>query len=174
MKFNGLAFSVVAIGLSVLGWTRSAHAAACTNDTDCPGTTCGSEICTWTTTPHSCVAAGQGTPGGEGWCTDSSDCKCGVQGATCNLTYCTFTTPPDAGSASSGASATSGASSASGAASPSGTSSTSGSASGASTSPSTSSGGGCSMAEPQGASAPWGLGAFALGACFALSRRRRS
>jgi hypothetical protein len=183
MKFNGLAFSVVAIGLSVLGWTRSARA-ECTNDIDCPGSACGSQICSWTSNPdggHECVDAGTGQVGMEGWCSTNADCKCASEGAMCNVPNCTFTLPP-AGTGSSGTSATSGASSTSGTSasgtsasgtSASGTSESGTSASGTSTTSSTSSGG-CTMAQPEGAAAPWGLGVVALGACLALSRRRRA
>ncbi len=192
MKFNSLAFSVVAIGLSVFGWTRSAHAAAmaCLNDIDCTtgGTACGSDVCTYTATGSpSCTSAGTAAQGMDGWCSADTDCKCHGLGATCNMTYCTFTIPPDAGSAaSSGAAGTSGAtgtsgagtsgnSVASGATVSSGAGGTTGaeSTSGGETAPAKSSSG-CAMAQPTGSSSPWAVGFAVLGACVAFSRRRRA
>jgi hypothetical protein len=87
MRFNALALSVVAIGLSVLGWTRSAHAATCVNDNDCPGTACGSDVCSYLTATPACTAAGQARAGMDGWCATDADCKCqSLQGATCMVT----------------------------------------------------------------------------------------
>src|SRR5208282_2499873 len=39
----------------------------CTNDTDCPGSACGTQICSWTANPNmrECIDAGSGTPGME-------------------------------------------------------------------------------------------------------------
>jgi hypothetical protein len=147
MKLTSLALTAVAAGLSVLAWTRSATA-ACTVDTDCPGTTCGSQVCDWTQTPHACVAAGQHPAGQDGWCTQSGDCKCASLGASCNITYCSFTTAPAAGSGSS-----------------SGTSAASYGGGGG--------GGGCTMAQSASPGTPWGLSFAAFGACAVVVRRRR-
>jgi MYXO-CTERM domain-containing protein len=80
----------------------------CFNDDDCPGggLACGGDICNWTMShpmaadnpdkPYTCVLAGSGTKGSEGWCTDNTDCKCGSVGATCRAPYCTFTKASDA------------------------------------------------------------------------------
>jgi collagen type I alpha len=182
MKFNGLAFSVMAIGLSVLGWTRSAH--ACTNDNDCTtgGTACGSQVCSYATGTPTCVAAGQAVMGMDGWCTVTSNCKCAAQGATCSGTYCTFTTSDAGSAASSGATGTSGAAGTSGAGGTTsgttamtGTNSSSGSgpaSGGSTTAPASSSS--CAMGQPAGTSSPWALGFAVLGTCFAVSRRRRA
>jgi hypothetical protein len=93
----------------------------CFNDDDCPGggVACGGDVCNWTMSHpmpdgmkvYTCVAAGTGTKGSEGWCTDNTDCKCGSLGATCRAPYCTFTKPdqaPAGGSGAGGASGTAG------------------------------------------------------------------
>jgi MYXO-CTERM domain-containing protein len=181
MKFNGLALSAAAIGLSVLGWAGSARA-ACVNDNDCPNAACGGEVCTYSNTGATmCNPAGTGPAGQDGWCTTDANCKCMGLGAHCSGVYCTFTLPPDAGTtASSGAGSTSGTGATSGGtvssgAGASGTSASGTSESGTATAPETSSSkSGCSMSGPAGTSTPWAFGVVALGACLALSRRRRS
>lgn len=67
----------------------------CAVDTDCPGTTCGSQVCNAGT----CTPAGAGLLGQDGSCGGSGtpNCKCANLGATCGeLQSCTFTTPPTA------------------------------------------------------------------------------
>ncbi len=139
---------------SWLTWAAPAHA-ACTNDTDCPTTTCGGQVCQWSSaTVHDCVAAGTDPQGSDGWCTTSADCKCMGEGATCGVDHCTFTLPPDGGGAAATdagttASSSGGYASSSGAASSSGGYASSSGATGSSGSSSgtTTSGGGSSSGE---------------------------
>jgi len=182
MRFNALALSVVAIGLSVLGWTRSAHAATCVNDNDCPGTACGSDVCSYLTATPACTAAGQARAGMDGWCATDADCKCQSLGATCMVPYCTFTTPPDASTSSgTSTSGTSTSGTSTSGTSTSGTTSTGGTSSGTASGSSTSGGtieptstSGCAMSQPAGAASRWAFGLVALGTCVALARRRRA
>jgi hypothetical protein len=89
------------------GGAGVAPATTCFTDTDCPGTTCGSEVCNL----GSCEPAGLALLGQEGNCAGTPNCKCASLGATCGTATfpgaCTFTTPPIGGSGSS-AGATSG------------------------------------------------------------------
>lgn len=98
----------IACLLSALAWSRPA-AADCNTDTDCPGPTCGSEVCQWSVASHACVPAGTDVPGYDGACTIDANCKCLGQGATCAtaLGHCTFTVPQDAGAAATNADASS-------------------------------------------------------------------
>jgi hypothetical protein len=142
----------------------------CINDTDCPGTECGGQVCDWNLPVtvsgvhrYTCVPAGTAKQGMDGWCTTVDNCKCKAQGATCNAPYCSFTLPSGSGSADAAVS---------------GSSSGSGSytgASGSGSSGSGSSGGGCSTGGVD-ASWPWALPlAWATGAVVrGLRRRRRS
>jgi hypothetical protein len=77
---------------------------ACYNDSDCPNSSCGGEVCNWTKTSpvpqgakvFSCNPAGTDLKGHDGWCTTDADCKCAARGAKCLAPYCTFTRPSDA------------------------------------------------------------------------------
>jgi len=66
---------------------------ACTKDTDCiaSGKACGGDVCSYKTTPHTCVLSTVGDPG---WCTTTADCWCAFQGATCDTTtnHCSIVT----------------------------------------------------------------------------------
>jgi len=77
-------------------------AMTCDHDTQCPGTTCGGQVCQWGAGGHICVAAGTDTQGSDGWCNNDAKCKCKGEGATCNLTtfHCTATLPKVAGAKS--------------------------------------------------------------------------
>lgn len=180
-----------------------AEGEACYNDDDCPGggNVCGGDVCNWNkmaAVPQGekifyCNPAGTGSKGSDGWCTETSDCKCKGEGATCVAPYCTFTKPSDApggvGGSSAGGSAAGGGA---GAGSSAGGSAAGGSAAGggaagsgttAGTSATAGSGttpqpapkdeGGCSVSTPSssGGGALLALGAAGLG--FALARRRR-
>jgi MYXO-CTERM domain-containing protein len=170
--------------------TAFADGEACYNDSDCPGTACGDEVCNWTKmapTPNGvmkvfyCDAAGTQPAGAEGWCTTSADCKCMGQGATCVGTYCTFTKPPaGSGGASSGGASSGGATSTSAGAtstSAGATSTTAGATSttagAASTSDSSGSSSGCSISIPgkTSSSVAAALGMLGLGLVFARRRR---
>lgn len=90
---------ILGIGLVMVGSVLASESLAiakeeCINDIDCTahGTACGTDICSWTSTPHRCVPASSGRT--NGWCTTSADCKCAAQGAACVSSYCTFTLPP--------------------------------------------------------------------------------
>src|SRR5690349_24475213 len=72
----------------------------CFNDNDCPNSqACGGDVCNWNMMHpvgdgmkvYTCVAAGTGSKGMEGWCTTTDNCKCKAEGATCRAPYCTFT-----------------------------------------------------------------------------------
>jgi streptogramin lyase len=66
----------------------------CTKDTDCinSGMGCGGDVCSHTDAMPACVLANSGDPG---WCTQTSDCWCKAQGATCdaNSHHCSVTVP---------------------------------------------------------------------------------
>src|SRR5579859_7050899 len=148
MKFSAFASCLAAVTAAWLTW--SAPARACVNDTDCPGTTCGSQVCTWGAA-MTCTAAGQAAQGSDGWCTTNANCKC--PGATCNPMsfHCSFTMPQDAGGGTSGTStsgtSTSGTSTSGTSTSGTSTSGTSGPGTSGSTAPATTSGGnGCALA----------------------------
>jgi hypothetical protein len=108
MRFAIRLLTLAAVALAC-AWARPALA-DCTTDTDCPGPFCGSEVCQYTVSGHSCVPAGTDPQGFDGWCSIDVNCKCAGQGATCDtaLGHCTFTVPQDAaaGSADSGGSPT--------------------------------------------------------------------
>jgi len=77
-------------------------ATTCFTDSDCPDTTCGSEVCNAGT----CTPAGTGPLGQDGSCGGTPNCKCASLGATCGTAAfpggsCSFTTPPIGGSGSS-------------------------------------------------------------------------
>jgi hypothetical protein len=89
-------FATLAAGLvcSVAAASPAFAQIPCTNDTDCPGATCGSPVCQWSVGGHSCVTAGTDPEGFDGWCTADSNCKCVGFGATCSSSsHCTFTLP---------------------------------------------------------------------------------
>jgi streptogramin lyase len=69
---------------SSIGTTLSTSG-PCMKDTDCisSGKACGGDVCSYKTTPHTCVLATIGDPG---WCTTTADCWCTVEGATCDMT----------------------------------------------------------------------------------------
>jgi hypothetical protein len=73
----------------------------CFTDTDCPGTTCGSQVCNG----GACTPAATGPAGQDGFCNGTPNCKCASFGATCGTApfpgACSFTTPPAGGSGSS-------------------------------------------------------------------------
>jgi hypothetical protein len=72
----------------------------CFNDTDCPNSSCGGEVCNWTKAHPQpvgdkvfvCDPAGLQPAGRDGWCTRDENCKCIAQGARCIAPYCSFTT----------------------------------------------------------------------------------
>jgi hypothetical protein len=75
--------------------------APCFNDTDCPGSACGGQVCNWTLAHPKpigekifvCNPAGSQSPGKDGWCTTDDNCKCRAAGAKCIAPYCSFTRP---------------------------------------------------------------------------------
>jgi len=130
--------------------------ASCQNDDDCVATPqCGGDVCEWPA--QVCKPAGSAAKGADGWCTDSSDCKCAGMGATCVGAYCSFTRACDAPGGTGCATGGTG-----GGGGSTGTAGTSGGGS--------SDGGGCSV----GATAPAAGSALivALG-LLGFSRRRR-
>jgi hypothetical protein len=89
-----------AAGSSVMMPTPSGEPAPCFNDTDCPGSACGGQVCNWTLVHPNpvgekafvCNPAGSQQPiGKDGWCTTDDNCKCRGAGAKCVIPYCTFT-----------------------------------------------------------------------------------
>ena len=88
-----------AAGSSVVMPTPSVEPAPCFNDTDCPGSACGGQVCNWQLAHPKpvgdkvfvCNPAGLQPPGRDGWCTTNENCKCANLGAQCNAPYCTFT-----------------------------------------------------------------------------------
>jgi MYXO-CTERM domain-containing protein len=168
--------AVAAIGIA--GAAR--HASACTNDVDCTDTNgnfCGGQVCDYSTGTPTCKPAGTGPKGADGWCGQSSDCKCQALGATCNsaTSMCTFTLPsqaPDAGATGIGGAAGATSTGTGGAHAVGGGSGGSAAATGgaAGSSSSSSSGGGCAMAGGEG---PMSFGAaLALLGALVLGRRR--
>lgn len=155
----------------------------CINDTDCPGTECGSAVCNWNKPQGSmftCNPAGTDKPVGgkpkDGWCTTSDNCKCKAQGATCaTAPYCTFTTPP-AGSGGTGAGGTASTAGTTSSTAGTATTPTAGTASTAGTAakPAEEESGGCSVSVPGGTNSALALGVGLAGLGFALARRRRS
>jgi hypothetical protein len=152
----------------------------CFNDDDCPGggnTTCGGDVCNWSMSHpmpdgdkvYTCVPAGSGTKGKEGWCTDNTDCKCASLGATCVAPYCTFT-KPDQAPAGGGGSGAGGGSGTSGAPSTAGTTTTAGTAS-MPAAPADE--GGCSVGAAGRTGTGAALGLSLAGLALALLRRRR-
>ena|ERR1035438_6475164 len=100
MEMRAFVFAFAAALTASSLWTASAHAAACTNDIDCPGNGCGTQVCDWTQTPMACVPVSASV---KGWCTVDTDCKCKAQGAVCNAPYCSFiASDAGAGGSSSG------------------------------------------------------------------------
>jgi uncharacterized membrane protein YgcG len=141
-------------GLGCLLVAGKARATTCVNDVDCPGNAaCGGDVCDYSTGTPTCMPAGTGTKGMDGWCTMTSDCKCASLGATCtsNLVFCTFTKPSDAPDAGGGGGST-------------------GSDGGGGSTSSGGGGGGCSVAGsvPLGGSLVLG----GLGLALTLTRRR--
>jgi hypothetical protein len=170
-------FSVIGLFGAALLAPVVAHAATaeCMNDTDCPGSECGGEICDWSTLPQTCKPAGTYPKGQDGWCTSTANCKCAAEGATCVSVQCSQTQPAGTtgigggsstgGSASSGGSATAGSSAAG----------TTSAAAGSSTAGSTSSGSSCSMSgAPMGSTGSGvGLGVVCAGLLVVGARRRK-
>jgi MYXO-CTERM domain-containing protein len=200
VMLRGSLAGLVSCFLLSLSATALAEGEACFNDDDCPGggAVCGGDVCNWnklSATPDGdkiffCNPAGTGVKGSDGWCTDSTDCKCAMQGATCRGTYCSFTKASDApapsggggagGSAAGGSAAGGGGSAAGGApaagAATGGSSPVAGSTStagGSTTPPPATDSGGCSVSVPgnTGTGALLALGVAGLG--LALARRRR-
>jgi hypothetical protein len=76
----------------------------CFNDTDCPNSACGGEVCNWTKAHPNpigdkvfvCDPAGLQVKGRDGWCTSDANCKCRGLGASCIAPYCSFTKPTEA------------------------------------------------------------------------------
>lgn len=112
----------------LLAATSFADGEDCLNDTDCPGTECGSAVCNWNkpklnpadpNKPYTCNPAGTDAKGHDGWCSDHNNdfCKCKALGATCsaNNFYCTFTKPADAPAGSAGGAGSTGGASTGGA-----------------------------------------------------------
>ncbi|MDP9003137.1 MAG: hypothetical protein M3O46_23855, partial [Myxococcota bacterium] len=119
MKWSTLGITLAMATAGSVGWSVPARAQAAGmvcggmgstlrgNDTNCTttGTTCGTDVCSWATNPHRCVAAGTD----PGWCGGGTmvqamadlTCKCHALGATCDMAtnHCTFTTSPDGGGA---------------------------------------------------------------------------
>jgi len=75
--------------------------APCYNDTDCPGSACGGDVCDWTKShPRPigdkvflCAPASAMNRGHDGWCTTDANCKCASVGAKCIAPYGSFTLP---------------------------------------------------------------------------------
>jgi MYXO-CTERM domain-containing protein len=112
MRHAVLGFLVAFASLTSVTWSVESKAAGCgkgNDDIDCPGMTCGGEVCSWCKTGMEgpmCASAGAAaahcvaaTTGDPGWCSKDSDCKCMAEGATCDTGthYCSFTQPQDAG-----------------------------------------------------------------------------
>jgi len=160
----------------------------CFNDTDCPGgggDVCGGDVCDWNKAnamgtsekPYTCVSAGTGAKGADGWCTTNDNCKCRGQGAKCVGVYCTFTKASDA-PAVGGSAATGGTNGTAGSTSstPGGTSTTTGGTGSGTgtTAPAAEDDGGCSVSAP-GKTAGGAVVAFSLlGLASAFARRRRA
>ena len=85
---------IVSVFAGAMLASRGAQALSCVNDVDCPDSTCGGQVCDYSTGTPTCKPAGTGKVGEDGWCGQDSDCKCHAQGATCVVVFCTFTQPP--------------------------------------------------------------------------------
>jgi MYXO-CTERM domain-containing protein len=105
----GVRLSVLVGLICVFAAGRADAQTTCMTDKDCPGTTCGSQVCLHNSGQSLCVDANTAGLSGlsDGWCADTngaavdSNCKCASQGATCRYMYCTFTVPPDGGAGGS-------------------------------------------------------------------------
>jgi hypothetical protein len=161
MKLSAFVAAGLLAAAVAASWTQTARAAACVNDIDCTanGTACGTDVCSWASTIHTCVAA---TSGDKGWCTVDTDCKCHDAGATCIGTFCSFVTT-DAGAAAESDAAESDAAESDAA------------GSGASGGGGGGSSGGCSVAFGTGDASSFvdGIGLIGLVCGVALRRRRR-
>jgi MYXO-CTERM domain-containing protein len=119
-RLDRAALALVGV-LAALSIAQPAYAEGepCLNDTDCPGSACGGEVCNWSKLAANpsgdktfyCQPAGLAPPGADGWCTTDANCKCRAQGAKCISVYCSFTqaestdpTPSVGGSAAQGGS----------------------------------------------------------------------
>jgi MYXO-CTERM domain-containing protein len=159
MKWIAFAAGLTLSTAAALAGSPAARAqATCVNDVDCTanGTACGTDVCSWVSTTHTCVPSS----GDPGWCTTDTDCKCHSEGATCMAAHCTIVKGADGGSsADAGATSTT-----------STTSNTSSSSSSETSGGGGGSSGGCSVGFGAG-----GSGALAaLGmACALVARRRR-
>ena len=165
-----LLHSTVLVGLlAAFLATEGTARAACVNDIDCPDTACGGQVCSYAGATPTCVPAGTGQKGMDGWCTAANgdnDCKCKALGAKCETVYCTFTKPSDAPASGAGGTTGSAGSSAGG------STGTAGSGTDGGTKPASSSSG-CSVASSTSGS----LGALvglALVAGRLVRRRRRA
>jgi hypothetical protein len=163
-------WSLIVAGLAGLAGVLaagSAHAQApaCDTDKDCPGTTCGSQVCTKSSGGATCTDANTAGMSGtsDGWCNTTADCKCKAEGATCGGLVCSFTVLPDGGAGGSGGSAGSGGSGTGG--------SGSGGSASAGTSGGNGGGGGCSVAGAP--SVGYGAGIALLAATLMRRRGRR-
>jgi hypothetical protein len=84
--------------------TPTSDPAPCFNDTDCPVSSCGGEVCNWTKIhpqpsgdkAYVCNPAGTDAKGQDGWCTTDANCKCLGRGARCIGVRCSFTKAADA------------------------------------------------------------------------------
>jgi uncharacterized membrane protein YgcG len=142
----------------------------CINDVDCPGAECGGQVCQWLESGIQCMAAGSQPEGRDGWCTETSDCKCRGEGATCVPPYCTFVTSRSGsggavGSGGAGSGGTSGTSSG-------GTSGGSSGSAGSRPAPDDGESSGCAVGAPSGAQRPLAA-LFTVLLLAGLARRRR-
>lgn len=98
--------SVAPVDMAAASTDDMSSAIECDHDTQCPNAACGGQVCRWTNTSQSCVAAGTDPQGTDGWCNNDDECKCKGEGATCNLTtlHCTATLPKTNGKDKSGCS----------------------------------------------------------------------
>lgn len=84
--------------------TPNPDPAPCFNDTDCPNSSCGGQVCNWAKIHPNpvgdktfvCDPPGLAPKGADGWCTTDGNCKCHALGAQCFTPYCSFTKPSDA------------------------------------------------------------------------------
>lgn len=98
----GTATAVAGTGITMP--TPNRDPAPCFNDTDCPGNSCGGEVCNWNKAHPKpsgdkvfvCNPAGTDPNGQDGWCTSDANCKCLGLGAKCLGVRCTFTRAADA------------------------------------------------------------------------------
>jgi hypothetical protein len=103
-RLDRATFALVALSIAPPAY---AEGEPCFNDTDCPGSACGGDVCNWAKFAANpvgektfyCQPAGLAAPGTDGWCTTDANCKCRAQGAKCLGVYCSFTqaesTDPD-------------------------------------------------------------------------------